>query len=207
MTSISYYVVKKGRKPGIYTSWQECKEKVHGYKGGIYKKFKTLKEAEAFFNDSEGENDKKEEKDLKEGEVIAYVDGSFQVKTFRYSFGYLLIGKDFYEEGKKAFEKSDMSSMRNVAGEIEGAMYAMKRAVERGYKKLYLHYDYTGIEMWAKKAWKANLKGTKAYSDFYENIKKDIDVDFIHVMAHTGIEYNERVDKLAKEALDEKVLD
>ena len=59
----------------------------------------------------------------------------------------------------------------------------------------------------AKKAWKANLKGTKAYSDFYENIKKDIDVDFIHVMAHTGIEYNERVDKLAKEALDEKVLD
>lgn len=33
-----YYVVRKGLKPGLYNSWQECKEQVDGYSGAEYKK-------------------------------------------------------------------------------------------------------------------------------------------------------------------------
>ena len=55
--------------------------------------------------------------------------------------------------------------------------------------------------MWATKSWKANLKGTKAYQDFFEEQKDKINVEFIHVRAHSGIKYNERADELAKEAL------
>ena len=36
-----YYAVKKGREPGIYESWDECKKMVMGYSGAIYKKFKN----------------------------------------------------------------------------------------------------------------------------------------------------------------------
>lgn len=28
-----FYVVKAGRKPGIYNSWDECLSQVRGYKG------------------------------------------------------------------------------------------------------------------------------------------------------------------------------
>lgn len=45
-----YYAVKNGVKPGIYTSWNECKLQVDGYKGAIYKSFKTHTEAEDFVN-------------------------------------------------------------------------------------------------------------------------------------------------------------
>ena len=42
-----YYVVWQGRKPGIYTSWEECKQQVVGVQGAQYKSFDTLQEAEA----------------------------------------------------------------------------------------------------------------------------------------------------------------
>jgi len=42
-----YYVVWKGRKPGIFTSWAECEKQVKGFAGAQYKSFDSLKEAEA----------------------------------------------------------------------------------------------------------------------------------------------------------------
>jgi viroplasmin and RNaseH domain-containing protein len=34
-----HYVVIKGKMPGIYDSWSECKRQVDGYRGAIFKKF------------------------------------------------------------------------------------------------------------------------------------------------------------------------
>lgn len=47
-----YYVVWKGNKPGIYVSWNECRQQVAGFKGAAYKSFKTSEEAEAAFRSS-----------------------------------------------------------------------------------------------------------------------------------------------------------
>lgn len=33
-----YYAVRSGRKIGLYTNWQECKEQIDGYSGAEYKK-------------------------------------------------------------------------------------------------------------------------------------------------------------------------
>ncbi|EPZ58688.1 caulimovirus viroplasmin family protein [[Clostridium] sordellii ATCC 9714] len=46
--SNKYYAVKVGKKPGIYKTWDECKEQVNKFPGAIYKSFKTLEEAEKF---------------------------------------------------------------------------------------------------------------------------------------------------------------
>ena len=45
---VKYYAVAVGKKPGIYTKWDECKAMVHGFPGAVYKSFKTLEEAETF---------------------------------------------------------------------------------------------------------------------------------------------------------------
>ncbi len=44
-----YYVVWKGRKTGIFTTWVECEAQVKGYVGAEYKSFGSLTEAEAAF--------------------------------------------------------------------------------------------------------------------------------------------------------------
>jgi len=43
-----FYTVHKGKNPGIYNNWDECKQQVIGFKGAIYKKFKDKNEAEIF---------------------------------------------------------------------------------------------------------------------------------------------------------------
>ena len=41
-----YYVVWIGLNPGVYNSWEECRNQVEGWKGAIYKGFKTKEQAE-----------------------------------------------------------------------------------------------------------------------------------------------------------------
>ena len=49
MPKEKYYVVWKGRKTGIFTSWAECEKQVKGFVAAEYKSFGSLKEAEAAF--------------------------------------------------------------------------------------------------------------------------------------------------------------
>ncbi len=47
---MSYYAVKKGIEPGVYTSWEECNKQIDGFSGAEYKKFKTEAEATEYMN-------------------------------------------------------------------------------------------------------------------------------------------------------------
>ncbi|MBN2615560.1 MAG: ribonuclease H family protein [Bacteroidales bacterium] len=47
-----FYVVWRGFKPGIYTTWDECKKQVTGFDGAQYKSFKSKEEAQQAFEQS-----------------------------------------------------------------------------------------------------------------------------------------------------------
>jgi len=49
MASGKFYVVWKGRRSGIFASWEACSASVSGYRGAEYKSFGTRSEAEAAF--------------------------------------------------------------------------------------------------------------------------------------------------------------
>ena len=191
---MKYYAVRIGRNPGIYHTWDECKRETMGFKGASFKKFSTREDAEAFINEVEEEKKESAEKD----ELVVYVDGSYRNKDKSHSYGvYMFNDEEEYTYSKRFFKDSDM---RNVSGEIKGAMRAMEEAVKLGKKKIYLHYDYEGIRSWALGFWKTNKEGTIYYKNFYDSIKDKLEVKFIKVEAHSGVKYNELVDKLAKEA-------
>jgi len=196
-----YYAVKEGRQTGIYNTWEECEAQVKGYSKAIYKKFSTYEEA---LNFVESHGEAPVEKDiikLKENEMIAYVDGSFDVKDKYYSFGAVIFTIDGRETYSKKERDTNLVDMRNVAGEIKGAIFAMEEALKRGKDTLYLHYDYLGIEKWALGEWKTNKYGTKEYKKYYDSIKDRLKVIYIKIKAHSGNKYNEEADFLAKEAL------
>lgn len=50
MAKQKYYVVWKGRKPGIYESWNECKTQTDGFPEARFKSFPSLDEAEEAFS-------------------------------------------------------------------------------------------------------------------------------------------------------------
>ncbi|WP_409227967.1 ribonuclease H1 domain-containing protein [Gudongella sp. SC589] len=195
-----YYAVKKGLVPGIYNSWEECKNQVHGFPGAVYKKFNSKSEAEGFLGDNERSERIIEEIDDVEA-AVAYVDGSYNLDTGTYSYGVVIIS-DGQKHGFSGREENpQLASMRNVAGELKGAMVAMDWALAQKKKTLYLHYDYTGIENWAKGNWKTNRDGTRDYKKYYDSIKDRLEVKFIKVKAHSGNELNDEADQLAKDAI------
>lgn len=58
----SYYAVAKGRKPGIYSTWDQCKAQVHQYAGPIFKKFSSQAEAEHFIEQHTDSKEKSKSK-------------------------------------------------------------------------------------------------------------------------------------------------
>ena len=50
MAKKKFYVVWKGKKPGIYESWDDCKAQINGVKGAEYKSFKSFADAKKAFN-------------------------------------------------------------------------------------------------------------------------------------------------------------
>ena len=49
MPKNKYYVVWKGRNPGVYDNWDACKKEVEGFQGALYKGFPDKASAEAAF--------------------------------------------------------------------------------------------------------------------------------------------------------------
>jgi len=47
-----YYVVWKGNKPGVYTTWEECKKQVHGFKAPVFKAFQNKEIAEKAYTEN-----------------------------------------------------------------------------------------------------------------------------------------------------------
>ena len=133
--------------------------------------------------------------------ITAYVDGSYNVATKEYSYGAVIFAGEKKECFSEKFNDPELATMRNVAGELEGSMKAMRYAVEAGAKELDIFYDYEGIEKWCTGAWKTNKDGTKAYKAFYEKISQKVKVNFHKVKGHSGDRYNDEADILAKAAL------
>ena len=193
-----YYAVRVGARTGVFTSWEECQKAVDGFSGAKFKKFHSLEEAEKFVS---GE-DQPIKEDLMSGYMNAYVDGSYDSSTGRYSgAAVILLGDNDIIELSKAC-KDESSKLRNVAGELLGAELAIEYCKEHGISKLAIHHDYEGIGAWADDAWKAKLPETKAYRNYVFDSREVLDIKFIKVKGHSGNEYNNRADYLAGKALE-----
>lgn len=188
-----YYGVKNGKIPGVYDSWDECKEQVHGYSNAVYKSFNDKDQAMEFVY---GQNEVKKEL----YEVSAFVDGSYDSESGIFAWGVVFIDKDNQEEFS-GWANNDYSKYRNVAGEIYGCVKAVSLALERNYKEIAIYHDYSGLRHWALGEWKRNNPLTEKYYDYMQKALVDINIIFIKVKSHSGNELNELADKLAKEAL------
>lgn len=49
MPKNKFYVVWKGRTPGVYSNWEACKQEVEGFQGALYKGFPDRTSAETAF--------------------------------------------------------------------------------------------------------------------------------------------------------------
>lgn len=207
-----FYAVACGKSGNgmIYNTWDECKKEVIGHKGAIYKSFTSREDAINFIKlhgveieiEDEPENVIKTENDADTAEI--YVDGSFNTVKNNFSYGFVVVNNDnvVYEDKGIGYD-IDAVALRNVSGEVLGSLNAIRYAIENGFKKVNIYFDYQGIQSWAIGTWKRNNRITQDYHSQIQEMKKEIDINFIKVKGHSGDRFNDRADYLAKKALEE----
>ena len=185
-----FYVVREGRIPGIYKSWNECKKQVQGFKGAVFKGFVTEAEAKAYWAD--------EETAAAEDGLVIYVDGSYYQGEYSWAMAAYADGRLLKTASGKG-KSADAAKLHNVAGEVEAAVEAVRWAETEGYEAYTICHDYIGLSEWAMGRWKANTPLTQEYAAFMLPYRQKI--SFCKVAGHTGVKGNELADQLAKKEL------
>ena len=199
-----YGVLFKDGKSEVYEDWGTCRSKIIGVKGVIYKGFPTREEALAFIELAGGGAVKtKGTSKSFQTDIAIYVDGSYRDNIYSYGYVVVDVEKDeaLHEQSGKGMDE-EAAKLRNVSGEMKGAMEAITYCLSNGIEEVTICYDYSGIEMWALGLWKRNNVFTAAYHDFFQNRKDRLKVHFKKIKGHSGDRWNERADILAKEGLN-----
>lgn len=137
------------------------------------------------------------EKETKEPNVEFYVDGSYNSVTDKVGSAYIgLVDEKLTFKGTA--QLSNRAGLRNVFGEITAALATVKLAKKKGYSKIKIYYDYSGIEKWVTGEWKAKNQITQKYSKLMQN--SGVSIEFVKVKAHSGNKWNEVVDEMARKA-------
>ncbi|KOF56973.1 ribonuclease HI [Clostridium sp. DMHC 10] len=208
MWAKKFYAIKEGFdsknnikiKNKIVNTWAECLNYVKGVKGAQYKSFENIDSAKAYLNEGSKMLKKSEESYPKDCLHI-YVDGSYNVETEKYAYGLVAVRDNVVEyiESAAAKDKSK-KNIRQIAGELEAAIRAVKYALESGEKKVVIFHDYEGISHHATGFWERREESSiNYYNKMNELMKNGIEVIFVKVDSHTGDFFNELVDEKCKE--------
>jgi len=157
MAKKKYYAVRQGHVPGIYGTWGDCQKQTNGYSGAEFKSFNDEEEAKKYLSAESSTSPITEISSsnstiteyinhLDENTLVAFVDGSCDIKSQMYGYGVVLVNRDGNTEeiigsdNNKSYVES-----RNVAGEIEGVKTAISHALAKGYRKIAIFLIMKGL--------------------------------------------------------------
>jgi len=134
MKRAKYYVVWKGKKPGIYSTWEACAGQVNGFPEARYKAFATQAEAEKAFKGRYAQYSRKptpSQKQLlaKEAPIqdSYVVDAACSGNPGRLEWRGLHLGS-----GKLLFHQGPVQSGTNNIGEFLAIVQALQLLEKRG---------------------------------------------------------------------------
>lgn len=214
----TYYVVCKGRKTGIFHSWNEIKPLIYGYPCAIYKKFTNVSQATDFFLANTNKNI--EEKLSKNNEfshknisnnlniIEIYCDGSAIPNgspDAKAGIGIVFGNKNISEalSLQKDWEKltnniAELSALKRVFEIIESENN------DENYYKIYSDSNYAinSISVWDRKNNNdPNLKNILLIREICEKYEKfKYKCELIYVKGHDISKGNNLADELAKKA-------
>ena len=188
MPKQKFYAIKTPNESKIVMTWAECEKLTHGIKGVLFKSFGSRSEAEAWISGMEAP--------VPDG-VRVFVDGSFSPGFPKSGWAFVVTENDVEIARGSGITAFDAES-RNIDGEVMASFQAM-RWLDANDKTGTICHDYEGIARWAKGEWQAKSNIAKRYVAAAKPFLHR--VSFEKVEAHTGVKWNELVDKLAKDAI------
>jgi len=181
MSKNKFFVVWKGKQPGIYSSWEECKRQVHQFEGALFKGFATEEEAKKAFeslpwkyidtrNNAQNKSSGKKAKKTFIGEPIME---SISVDAACSGNPGLLEYRGVYTKtGKEIFHQGPFRNGTNNIGEFLAIVHALA-LMKQNNSQLPLYSDSRTALKWVqqKKA-KTKLEKNEENKSLFELIER-----------------------------------
>ena len=196
-----YYSVFKGFNKGIYRSWKECEREVKGYKGAIYKKFKSEIEAIEFLNNGKLKDDKS-------NFLKVYTDGSCINNGKEGSKGG--IGIYFGDGDSRNVSKSlEYDKVTNNVAELSALNEALDILVEYDSDTIiYTDSKYVILcctsygRKQSVKNWIDDIPNKDLVKLVYNKFISKENIRLEYVRGHNNCHGNDMADKLAREGIN-----
>ena len=167
-----YYVVWKGKNPGVYDSWQKCQEEIKNIKGARFKSFDDVKKADNAYNIGYDEY-KKTKPIINEGDgpnldsisVDAASSGNPGKMEYR--------GVDTKTK-KVLFKMGPFNNATNNIGEFLALVHGVAMMEKESDKKIIYSDSITAISWVRKKRCQTKLKKNKENEEVFDLIARAI---------------------------------
>ena len=178
---LKFYVVWKGKRPGIYETWKDCKAQIDGQKGVQYKSFSTFNEAKKAYNSNyefykgkkKSESNISPELLLKIGTpnyhsiaVDAASSGNPGIMEYQ--------GVDTKTK-KKLFKQGPYSEGTNNIGEFLALVHGLAYLKERNSDRIIYTDSRTAMSWVRKKNCNTKLAETKKNKALFNLIRRAVD--------------------------------
>ena len=231
-----YYVVVRGRKPGMYEKWSGdagAQIQVKDYPDALYKGFFSRDEAvnwikslsTALISEHAPDLEKYLEEDtsdaatspesiersLKAGKTVIFTDGSVNSSTNSGGYGAVLLYKDRIKELSGGYRETTNNRM-----ELRACVEGLKALKSRSEVILFSDSQYIvngmtkgWVKKWKANGWMRNKQAAVKNRDLWMELLELAErhkVVFEWVKGHDNVTFNERCDALAKQASRQKNL-
>lgn len=124
-----------------------------------------------------------------------YVDGSHINGKVGYAFVVLKDGRKI-KESFGIVTGEPYTLHHQVGGEIKAVEEALAWCEQNGIKEVTIYHDFLNLEKWATGEFETNNKLTTDYQKYVQN--SNVKIYWEKVPGHSGVKWNEYVDKLAR---------
>jgi len=174
-----YYVVWRGKKTGVFTSWDTCKKQINGFEGAQYKAFIDKAEAEKAFTKSYIDYKGKDTKKiiLSAAEKAKYgrpllkslaVDAACAGNPGKLEYRGVLT-----DTKKQVFIQGPFTSGTNNIGEFLALVHGIALLKSKGLDKLPIYSDSKIAMSWVKKKQcRTNVQFSEKNQDLLVLIKR-----------------------------------
>lgn len=134
--------------------------------------------------------------------IDLYTDGSYNQQKQQYGYGYVVVINGVveltrYGKGNNPRYKGSNQIPGETTAVLQGLDWINKQTQYDSHD-VCIHYDYSGIERWISDDWQAKKPVATDYVSLYHKLKKDRMITFVKVKSHSGNQYNNQADQLAK---------
>lgn len=221
---MKYYVVFKGRTPGIYNNWSECQKQIDKFKGAEHKSYSSVEAAEEAYYGSDYMTNAENNKEAQESNLLLnhydytiFCDGACRGNPGPAGSGIAIYQR---EELDLLLYGAYNSFSTNNAAELlalhQSLLWAQTYISNGLSVQIYCDSTYAINAVtdwsfsWANNDWKKNkgvienLHLIQCCHQLFVSLKGQLPIK--HVKAHAGIEGNELADRMANYTINSKMV-